>query len=206
MIMKNQFPFFAMLILLMAFAACRQEAPDTFTDSRDGKQYPYVQIGDQVWMAANLRYKPESGAYYAYNDDEAYGEQMGYLYDWQNACEVCPDGWHLPGRDEWDILTSYLGGMEVAGTALKAPDAERWKTEVDENFNSSGFTALPEGVRRYDGRFSYRDRYTYFWSASDGRRSEEAWTYALDGPQKSVFRISWDKNNALSVRCVKNSE
>ena len=109
MIMKR---FISLIILLLfIISACNQASKDTaltFKDERDGQEYRYVQIGDQVWMKENLRFKPEDGVYWSYNDDEARGDTMGYLYDFERACDVCPPGWHLPAAAEWDTLINYL--------------------------------------------------------------------------------------------------
>ena len=91
----------------------------SFVDSRDGKEYKTIKIGEQVWMAENLAYKPYSGKYWAYDNDNSNLEKFGYLYDWETACNVCPNGWHLPNDNEWIELTEYLGGKEVAGTMMK---------------------------------------------------------------------------------------
>jgi len=67
--------FFTMKNVLFAlpfifFSACSSDTDNednntkkgkTFTDSRDGQKYRYVQIGEQVWMAENLNYAVEGG-------------------------------------------------------------------------------------------------------------------------------------------------
>ena len=82
-------------------------------DSRDGKEYKTVKIGEQVWMAENLAYKPSSGNYWAYDNDYTNVVKYGYLYDLEIAKEVCPTGWHLPSDNEWSVLIEYLGGGDI---------------------------------------------------------------------------------------------
>ena len=110
------------------------------TDKRDGKTYKTVKIGTQEWMAENLAYKPSSGNYWAYDDDNSNVAKYGYLYDWETAKKVCPSGWHLPSDEEWTTLTDYLGGEDVAGTKMKSTSG--WK-EDGNGTNESGFSALP---------------------------------------------------------------
>ena len=125
------------------------EEPDIlnngFTDARDGTHYDAVKIGNQVWMAENLKYLPsvvgpatgsETAAYYYVYDYDgtdvmaakatANYTTYGVLYNWPAAMNACPTGWHLPSDAEWTELTDYLGGSGVAGGKLKEIGTTHW--------------------------------------------------------------------------------
>ena len=101
---------------------------DTVTDI-DGNVYATVTIGNQVWMAENLKttkYKDgtaipnvtdsnewrnlSSGAYCWYDNDINNGTTYGALYNWYavNTGKLCPTGWHVPTDEEWAELENYL--------------------------------------------------------------------------------------------------
>ena len=104
---------------------------DAVTDI-DGNKYDAVRIGDQVWMAMNMRTTRFADGTDILTATETsfdtpyrympYYTNGGYLYNWQAAMHgvsgsdanpssvqgVCPDGWHLPSEAEWQQLTDYL--------------------------------------------------------------------------------------------------
>ena len=111
---------------------------DEFTDKRDSQVYKTVQIGEQIWMAQNLNYETENswcGGGIQGTKTEGDCPVYGRLYTWAAAigksedecgyghdCDlasagsatfiqgVCPDGWHVPTRDEWKALIEAVDG------------------------------------------------------------------------------------------------
>lgn len=97
----------------------------------DGNIYRTIEIGDQWWMAENLRttrlrdgteiplvpddislIESTSPGYRWYEDDRAtYGETYGALYNWYTISteNLCPAGWHVPTDEDWKVLESALG-------------------------------------------------------------------------------------------------
>src|SRR5690554_8052941 len=178
----------------------------TFTDPRDGKVYQTVTIGNQEWMAENLAYEPSSGHYWAYDNNNSNVETYGYLYAWETACDVCPDGWHLPTDAEWTELTNYLG--ENAGGKLKATGTIEAGTGLwyDPNTgatNETGFTALPGGGRGYGGTFDFVGGHGYWWSATE-YRTDYAWARNVLYGYSSVIRDYGNEEFEFSVRCLRD--
>ncbi len=164
-------------------------------DSRDGKTYKTVKIGNQTWLAKNLAYKPSSGNYWAFNLTK-----YGYLYDWETAKKVCPNGWHLPSESEWTTLTNYLGGENVAGGKLKATNT--WKSPNNGATNSSGFLAFPGGFRNVDdGAFGNVGSSGRWWSATQSSGSG-AWSRKLSYRSAEVSRYNGNTSYGFSVRCL----
>lgn len=163
--MKNKPLIMIIVILIIATSSVAQTG--IFTDTRDGKTYKTIKIGTQTWMAKNLAYKTKSGCW-AYKNDLSKVTKYGYLYDWETAKKACPSGWHLPTDEEWIILTNQLEGKYEAGGKLKSKTG--WNTAETintKNDNSSGFSALPGGLRDHTGQFGNLGVDGYWWSSTE---------------------------------------
>lgn len=200
-----------------------QNQPDqisTFVDSRDGKEYKTVKIGNQLWMAENLAFDCGEGCC-AFDNDINNVEKFGYLYDWETAQEICPSGWHLPSVEEWEELESYLvdngfnyddsigGGGEKIGKSVASNST--WESydsigavgnDIETN-NSSGFSALPGGHLSRLGDFGSLGIRGYWWSSSEFDEIN-AWYWHLSFVYCSARRLKSPKYCAFSVRCIKD--
>ena len=190
----------------------------------DGNSYNTVTIGTQVWFASNLRttryndgtYIPKvademtwtglttPGYCWYSNDSITYANYTGALYNFHtvNTGNLCPTGWHVPTEADWMTLATTLGGATTAGGELKEAGITHWLSPNTGATNSSGFTALPGGLRVYMGPFSGIGQSANFWSSS--RISVDPTSITLGtGAADMMLQMSFDKMG-MSVRCLKD--
>jgi len=153
-------------------------------------------------------------------------KKYGRLYDWATAMgldasynneswgggdveprKVCPAGWRLPSRDDWEILIDFVGGGALAGVKLRAKTG--WY-EVDKGTDDFGFSALPGGFGGKYGKYFSSERASgSWWSATNTTNNvyedeyadvvEVGTSWAMGGVGGS------DKEDLRSVRCIKNA-
>jgi len=179
-----------------------EETLTALVDSRDGQVYAIVQIGDQVWMAENLNYDPAAGNSWCYHKDIVHCDAYGKLYDWQTARMVAPEGWHLPSDEEWGILIDHLGVAD-AGGKMKEAGLDHWLPPNTGATNSSGFNALPAGVRYASDDYFHFEESTNFWSSTE-HDELRSWGLLLDYESSQAIRNYGNKESGSSVRCVKD--
>ena len=239
---------------------CKTDSTDTceygsLTDDRDGQTYKTVKIGDQVWMAQNLNF--ETGNSVCFEDADSNCVEYGRFYTWAEAMDsaavfstngegcghehecsptypvqgICPEGWHLPTRDEWWILlravvdTSFRGNQldtagSMAGMVLKstsgwnASEYGGWYIPCNDSIfcfvpsgngtDEYGFTALPVSKQSLLGEWEYGD-YASFWSSSE---SDEipgcAGVMGLTGAYFKASLFDSRMDNRKSIRCLKD--
>ncbi len=192
----------------------------------DGNNYLVVKIGNQVWMAENLRttkfsngdviptttpvnlnISNESSPIYqwVYNGSEELLLKNGRLYTWFTATDsrnVCPTGWHVATDNDWLTLGSSLGDLNVAGGKLKESGNMNWIGANVDATNSSGFTALPSGSRNLDN-FDYLGSNTYFWTNGQ-YDSEIGYHWRLSTNNGELSQSTGHKYQGYSIRCLKD--
>ena len=175
----------------------------------DGNVYNTIEIGNQVWMAENLRatrlndgqritYVPSDVAWgrlyspgYCWpNNDTSNKEDYGALYNWYavDTGKLAPDGWHVPTDDDWNVLADYLGGADVAGCKLKEMGFAFWA-----------------GDRVDDGSFVFFEEWEKYWtSTAGGWHPTDAWYHTITKLESRLGRSSHPKTVGHAVRCVKD--
>lgn len=181
-------------------------------DARDGAVYKTVCIGNQVWMAENLKY---AGAGVCYDNNSGNCAAFGRLYTIFEATGaqgsspgtyvqgICPQGWHIPSQDELQELLNLLGGFTYAGDSLKADTL--WTGTYSDPYN---FQLLPAGYQ-LGGSYSSLGSQTYMWlSTVNGSiyNAFGAWDNDPRITSKSVLinNPTTNTDHRYSCRCVKD--
>jgi uncharacterized protein (TIGR02145 family) len=197
----------------------------------DGNVYKTVTIGNQTWMAENLKtskyndgttipniidnakwLKDTSGAWCYYKNDTTYNSKYGKLYNWYAVNKtsngfknVCPIGWHVPTeKEEYDLMV-YLGGGKLAGGKMKEVGTTSWKEPNSDATNESLFTGIPCGQRDFGGTFNDIGNSSYWWTSSLNTSSNANLQVIGYGLRSSgIFSIAGFKYFGYSIRCLKD--
>ena len=202
-----------------------------FVEDIDGNIYPTVLIGNQCWMAVNLRtsrYKDNSiiengqnaqnwsvantGMLSVYphtliegsDSEQEVLQTYGYLYNWFaiNSGNLCPEGWHVSTDAEWQILNAYIG-VNVANE-LRTTGTDYWASPNANATNQYGFSAKGAGYRTSNGEFLNIKNTGNWWTSSDyiqGQAFKRTIWYHSD--EIDVSNTA-HKNKGFSVRCVRD--
>ena len=189
----------------------------------EGNVYPTVKIGEQIWMAENLKVTKyndgtaipnvtdntqwanlTTAAYCWYNNDvNNKNTAYGALYNWYtvNTNKLAPAGWHVPTDAEWTTLTTYLGGENIAGGKLKEAGTSHWLSPNTNATNESGFTSLPGGARYVDGTFVNLGSNGGWWS-STFYDTQTLWIRDIYRAEGKVSRGYAYNKWGYSIRCI----
>lgn len=186
----------------------------TVTDI-DGNTYRTVKIGEQWWMAENLRVTRDPAGNpiqsHTYNNDQSLLPIYGRMYTWHVAMNgatepaaqgIAPDGWHIPSEEDWNRLFEFLGGESEAGGELKDAGTDHWHAPNLAASNSVGFTAVPGGG--FNGQiFEGLGIGAHYWSSTGSNGSAGAPTLHKD--EVGITLLTLPKSFAISVRCVRDA-
>ncbi|MEM9680317.1 MAG: FISUMP domain-containing protein, partial [Bacteroidota bacterium] len=203
------------------FLSCSSNDDDSNTETSDitdidGNIYRTVQIGDQIWMAENLKVTRDMNgnaiASFTPNNNPDLIDVYGRLYNWESALNACPRGWRLPNSDDWFLLLSHIdpninnpsdaGNLgENVGGELKST-SDLWSPPNQGANNLSGFSALPSGFFQ-NNNWLLLGSTTNFWSATEGNSDQAFGGINLSSNSNTVFRGYMNKNDGHCIRCIK---
>ena len=219
---------------LVAIGVCKTELEDHCTygslyDERDGQTYKTVKIGEQWWMAENLKFEDaDSTRLKCQNDNPNNCVTYGYLYNREAATNACPNEWRLPNKSDLSELRSYINkyrGNLTQGQALRSKDGGWDKTGVGEGADLFGFNVLPGGGW-YDNiyKFANASKRALFWQSDSTEVSSsmqycymEVQSYLCEGCGVASGKdfiigsryvdniINCDREMYLYIRCIKDN-
>ena len=223
---KKQNAFILTIAGFFLFLAIGCERPgkvigDGVTDI-DGNEYPTVIIGDQEWMAENLKTTKyndgreipnatgnldwknlNTGAYAWYNNDyDEFGAVYGALYNWYavETGNLCPEGWRVPGDKDWKILEGTVdseynvGHSEWDGTGWRGKDAGK-RLKAVKGWNEEGNGTDDHGFSALPGgsRFGSNGRFDFIHNYGN-------WWTATESYGNNAWRQRLYNNNNTSNR------
>jgi uncharacterized protein (TIGR02145 family) len=200
----------------------------------EGNIYKTVLIGNQIWMAENLKVTKyndnanipnvtdndawillSAGAYcWMLNDETTYKNMYGALYNWYATQDgkLCPTGWHVPSDGEFKTLELFLGvpsaEIDVWGWRGTDQGAQLKSTsgwlDSGNGTNSSGFTALAGGYRYAANGTFSAIGILTYLWSSTLDGTDAAWYRRLDGDNSKIYMASTSVKGGKYIRCVKN--
>jgi uncharacterized protein (TIGR02145 family) len=175
-----------------------------YTDQRDGYSYQTILIGEQCWMAENLRYIPDEidtvnvddggvasqiddGFVYTGNEDGDYGvEGNGRYYSYYSAQAAVPYYWHIPTRNEFDVLLTAQSGLDL------------------QSGEEGGFNVEHSGIVTVEGdvvNYSNAGNTTWMWTSTE-ESPQTAWAVSVVQDDPNVPVVSVPKLFGISVRAL----
>jgi uncharacterized protein (TIGR02145 family) len=188
----------------------------------DGNFYKTIQIGNQTWMAENLKVsKFNDGTVISeiqlpnvfnnlgqphwcyYDDNPLYENPYGKLYNSivvSNTKNVCPTGWHVPTNQDILELNNSISSYNNVGV-LKSTGYNFWDSPNPYATNETGFSAIGSGQRGtiFEGFktfFGIWTKDTFY--AVIGNYGTEPWAEFSLVPEDA-----WS-SEGYSIRCIKN--
>jgi uncharacterized protein (TIGR02145 family) len=188
----------------------------------DGNVYRTIKVGNQVWMAENLKvthYRSgevipgikeqkqwdalTSGAVSGVGNDPATVKALGLIYNWYAIADqhnVCPVGWHVSSETEWIELLTFLAGEKLSPTKTSAKIPPQTKS-----LNESLFKNLPvDYFRGYDLDCSHAGYGGGGWWTSTSATPETAYYHSVNYDTASKNRKEGRKRFGYNIRCIKS--
>lgn len=157
-----------------------------FTDSRDGEIYKTIKIGNQLWMAENMRYKTTNS--WCYNNDDNNCQKYGRLYTFEEAKSAIPIGWRMPKYNDYEKLIIFLGG-----------DKKVFEKIIEGG--ESGFNLLFGGFCFEFRSFEGLEKFAHIWC--NHKDNNGAWTFSANKNDSIVELLGYSNlTNGYSLRCV----
>ncbi|HPQ34916.1 MAG TPA: FISUMP domain-containing protein [Tenuifilaceae bacterium] len=207
----------------------------TVTDI-DGNVYPTVKIGEQEWMAENLKTTQydngdfidevqdagawsglTTGAYCWYNNDAtSYKDTYGALYNWYAVADsrnICPAGWRVPSDEDWYIMENFID------PTINEPNSTEWRgtdggtiLKATSGWNNGGNGTDDYGFSALPGGYRlYTSSFSTvgihgYWWSISDYDDSFSWNRLLNNELSQIYRSYYSNNFGFSIRCIKGEQ
>ena len=195
-------------------------------DSRDDNRYLIVRMGAYRWMGANLRYADTvatpnlAGNIWSKSGNPCDGTFPPF-YSWTAAMDlpddvdpdtvkftlphrgVCPEGWHMPSKADWDSLFAFAEKFGPAGKMAHSLMGGYTWALYEQVLNTFGFNIPASGRREADGTFKNEERYAYYWFVTQ-EESKLQYYYLWNSKEEAFVGKSSTPDLGFPVRCVED--
>lgn len=122
-----------------------------------------------VWPISDLDYANLPGAYCAFDNNQAFIEDVGLLYNGHAVNDnrgLCPEGFHVPSTEEWNDLETYLEQQSSEPINYQLASSLYCQNAS----NLTNFSGGYGGNRDYNNGqfFSFEIKSMYWTSSMDG--------------------------------------
>jgi uncharacterized protein (TIGR02145 family) len=214
---KEALKYFNMICLFLFAITSFAQEKGSFIDTRDGKTYKTVKIGEQTWMAENLNFMAKGSK--CYSNKESNCNKYGRLYNWatavtlpeecnRNKCTdrvetphqgICPLGGHIPSNGEWATMETYVNSSNKCnrceGILLKST------SELGTDVYS--FSALLGGYGNLNDSFFDVGDIGLWWTSTENG-SDYAYPRLMHYRMESILWNYKVKSGLFSVRCLQD--
>ena len=188
-----------LILCLISFTSCSNDDNDDstpsnlFTDTRDNQTYKLITLGSQTWFSQNLNFELENGESKCYSDNLGNCFTYGRLYRGDDALTACPEGFHLPSREEWEELFDFLGGENVAHFFL-GPYSEQQGEAINFDLLAGGY---------YHGSYQQITEVGRYWTSTPTGLPDSNW-YLQFEPEISTNFGGASYGILMNCRCIKD--
>jgi uncharacterized protein (TIGR02145 family) len=196
-----------------------------FRDTRDARYYGTVKIGNQWWMSENMNFSiPKKqigkGTFNQWNclfEQSTQCEQFGKMYFVSGVIEnrgddefvkICPTGWRLPSKQDWELLFNAIGGEQNA-KELRL-DGKFDFNALDLGYGNYTFVYKDGVIIPVDTIYSFKETYQKSWFFSTTEAADpqnlrmDVWMMNLDRATGSTWSGFTLPDVYVPARCVKN--
>lgn len=186
----------------------------------EGNSYYTIRIGDQVWMAEDLRCRHFNNGDViaeAVNNSDwngispsfcsypyTYDSTVGYIYNHYAAIDprgLAPEGWRIPGKEDWEELFGWLTARGFVSSEIMLTSVLDYGSAA-KVADSLGFSGRYCGYRTYDGIF-----YSYLsaaaWWTSTLADSTSAWRVMMRSTSTAPDYSYATRKNGYYIRCIR---